>query len=502
MKPCFSARGLGEAPLPHHFQNRPQPSRKPTAKPAPQAVTAAPVGRPPSPTGDPSSSGGGGGSFSGGGAGSGGGGGGGDSRAPAQVLPFWKHELFQAIVVVAGLVFGYIHVWQPSHDHRIATSASLASLQKGQSVLEKGLSVVEADVKEIKAGQSVLEMGQSVMEKSQSVVEADLKDIKSVLQAMQLSLAEQRGGSSSSSQAAMLDRLLHCRHLVPKVLAELAGSGSTALQLHAMTALCAFLQRQHAAGCTRQTVWALHGAVAALPGALHSVHGLMSSGSGGRLEETDMQRLEAAVAAAKLQQEATVKLNCSAFMKRQPPLPSASLNRPQPSRKPTAKPAPQAVTAAPVGRPPSPTGDPSSSGGGGGSFSGGGAGSGGGGGGGDSRAPAQVLPFWTHERFQAIVVVAGLVFGYIHVWQPSHDHRIATSASLASLQKGQSVLEKGLSVVEADVKEIKSVLQAMQLSDAEQRGSSSSSSSSQAAMLDRLLQCCGVGVIAYFCRTR
>ena len=114
----------------------------------------------------------------------------------------------------------------------------------------------------------------------------------------------------------------------------------------------------------------------------------------------------------------------------------------------------------------------------------------------------QVLPFWTHERFQAIVVVAGLVFGYIHVWQPSHDHRIATSASLASLQKGQSVLEKGLSVVEADVKEIKSVLQAMQLSDAEQRGSSSSSSSSQAAMLDRLLQCCGVGVIAYFCRTR
>ena len=127
-----------------------------------------------------------------------------------QVLPFWKHELFQAIVVVAGLVFGYIHVWQPSHDHRIATSASLASLQKGQSVLEKGLSVVEADVKEIKAGQSVLEMGQSVMEKSQSVVEADLKDIKSVLQAMQLSLAEQRGGSSSSSQAAMLDRLLQC----------------------------------------------------------------------------------------------------------------------------------------------------------------------------------------------------------------------------------------------------------------------------------------------------
>ena len=73
------------------------------------------------------------------------------------------------------------------------------------------------------------------------------------------------------------------------MLAELAGSGSTALQLHAMTALCAFLQRQHAAGCTRQTVWALHGAVAALPGALHSVHGLMSSGSGGRLEETDMQ---------------------------------------------------------------------------------------------------------------------------------------------------------------------------------------------------------------------
>lgn len=45
MLPCISARGLGEAPLPHHFQNRPQPSRKPTAKPAPQAVTVGPVTR-------------------------------------------------------------------------------------------------------------------------------------------------------------------------------------------------------------------------------------------------------------------------------------------------------------------------------------------------------------------------------------------------------------------------------------------------------------------------
>lgn len=100
-----------------------------------------------------------------------------------------------------------------------------------------------------------------------------------------LSLAH---GSAQSSEVAAAGR-----QLVLGLVAATASSQDSAVQLPALAALCALLQRQQqevaapTAYQAQQLSWALQCAAAALPGAATLVHALMASSS--RLGEGDTQ---------------------------------------------------------------------------------------------------------------------------------------------------------------------------------------------------------------------